>query len=196
MPVGIDTEHFFRKKDIIKSNKEILFLSRISPNKKLDVLIEALKIVMDKNIEFHLSVVGMPLPKDNDYYLKIKNQVKNYNLEKQAEFFTEIPNYKTIEFYNKCGIFINLTDSGSYDKTIFEAMACESNIIVCNNNLRGYIPDNFLFVEDDSNDLAEKIISVLEISKEERADCSRSLRNYVVENHSLQLLAKKIINFL
>ena len=196
MPVGIDTEYFFRKENILKNNKEILFLSRISPNKKLDILIEALKILKDKNTDFHLSVVGKSLKRDEDYSREIKSQIKDYDLEKYVEFFSEIPNYQTIEFYNKCGLFVNLTSSGSYDKTILEAMSCEENILVCNENLKNKIQDELIFIEDDYNDLAKKIENLLLMDSDEREKIGKELRQVVIKEHDLKKLMEKLIKYL
>lgn len=61
--------------------------------------------------------------------------------------------------YNNHEIFVNLSPSGMYDKTIFEAMACECLVLTSNLNLKGQIDERFLFAENDEKDCAKNGIS-------------------------------------
>lgn len=195
MPVGIDTNYFKRLDEISKNYNNILFVARISPSKKLDQLIEALNIVRNSGVNFHLTVLGNPLPVHNDYYKSIKDSIKKYNLESVVEFVGEVPNYKTVDYYNKCKLYVNLAPSGCFDKTIFESMSCEALVLTCNKNLINEIPDKYIFEEDNIDDLSKKIIDILNISSEESIKQSMDFRNYTIKNHSLELLVRKLLKF-
>ncbi|MFH1979252.1 MAG: glycosyltransferase family 4 protein [Patescibacteria group bacterium] len=182
MPVGINTS-VFRRMDIERKNRSILSLGRISPVKKPDLLIKAVN-QMDNVI---LNIVGAPTENDQDFFDLLKKEAGQ-----QINFLGSIENDKTIDLYNSHELFVNLTPSGSFDKTILEAMACESLVLVANQSLKGAIPDSFLFNVDDPVDLAKKIEEVLSLSKEEKEKFEKQFRNYVVENHDLKKLVHEI----
>ncbi|MCE9629066.1 MAG: glycosyltransferase family 4 protein [Candidatus Vogelbacteria bacterium] len=191
MPVGIDLDLF--KENLVgeKIPKSILFVGRISPVKKIHVLIEALKYLKNENIDFSASVYGDPLESDQGYYQELQEKVVQGGLDRQIKFYSGVPNSSTANIYNSHKIFVNLSSSGMYDKTIFESIACGCLPVVCNKNLVGQINNDFIFIEDDHRDLASKLKTMLKFAPTER---DRSCLHDVVINHSLTSLSSKIFN--
>lgn len=66
---------------------------------------------------------GDPLPKDEEYYDSIKIRAKKFDLEGKTNFYKAILIIK-LQIYRRYDIFVNLTPSGSFDKTILEAILC------------------------------------------------------------------------
>ncbi|MCR4331067.1 MAG: glycosyltransferase family 4 protein, partial [Patescibacteria group bacterium] len=196
MPVGIDTELFKKEDGVVKKPHSILFLARISPSKKPHLIIEALRKVGDKGIDFTADFYGNSLPQDVPYLNSLKEKVKEYSLGDRVTFEKGVPNRETPRVYGAHAIFINASPSGMYDKTIFEAMACESLVLTSNMNLKGNIDDMFLFKEDDEEDLAKQLRNLLAVSFEEKEELGRRLRAFVVSQHSLTLLGDKLIKCL
>ncbi len=192
MPVGIDTTTFRSLSEVIKKPRSILFLARISPVKKPDVLLKALKILKGQGVEFSASFYGDALPKDFVYFENLKDTAKRYDLDDRISFFPGVPNVKTVALYNEHAIFVNLSSSGMYDKTIFEAMACGCLPIACNKNLIGVVDPRILFSEDNAQDLAEHLRIVLSLSDEERAKISTQLHHLVTNEHSIEILSDKL----
>lgn len=194
MPVGVDTDMF--KPDIggsrpkEKKNK-ILFLGRISPIKKPDLLIEALNILKNKKIDFTCDIYGDPLLKDENYYDSLKDKVKKFGLENRVSFFKGVPNYETPKIYNDYEIFINLTPSGSFDKTILEAAACGCIPVVTNKSLSGEI-DERMITNEIPNNVAESINFWLNVDGEEKEKTCNILQKYVLTKHSLEVLINKL----
>ncbi|HCX27732.1 MAG TPA: hypothetical protein DHI91_01160 [Candidatus Portnoybacteria bacterium] len=193
MPVGIDTLFFKKREDIIEKPNSLLFLGRISPMKKPGLFIEALNLLNKERVDFTASVVGDPLLKDADYYQELKGLVKKYDLENKVVFEKGVNNKKTIEYYNRYGIYVNATPSGSMDKTIFEAMSCGSIVIVSNKSLIGKIDNNLIFEENSHRDLAKKLAAMLSLSVSEKEDIIEKLRNFVIQNHGLDFLVEKLL---
>ncbi len=196
MPVGIDVE-IFKKLPDLKKERTVLFLARIAPSKKPHILIEACKLLKERNVAFTASLYGNALPQDQEYYNNLKKLVTEYRLEKNIQFYAGIPNTETVHVYNAHEIVVNLSSSGMYDKTIFEAMACESLSLASNLNLKGEIEDMFLFKENDPEDLAQKLQALIQLSSSEKNVYSKALREYVIRKHSLSELSQrlaKIIN--
>ena len=190
MPVGIDMDRF-KKTETQKIKNSILFLARISPVKKQDLLIEALNILNKESTKFSADFYGNSLPKDMAYAKFLKEKVKEHKLENLVHFYSGIPNAKTPDIYNQYEIFVNASPNGMYDKTIFEAMACGCLILVSNDNLRGKISDNFIFKQGDILELSKKLEKLLNYNDEERQNASRQLKN-LAKNNSLKILSEKL----
>ncbi len=191
MPVGIDIEVFKPHLEISKT-KNILFLARISPVKKPHVLIAALALLRERGTELSASFFGDPLPKDILYYDALKKTVADRHFEGVIQFEKGIPNTETVRVYNAHDIFVNLSSSGMYDKTIFEAMACGTLVLASNKNLIGEIDDMFIFEEDNVEELAQKLEHLINLSAEEKNAWALKLRDYVKQKHSLRELRKKL----
>lgn len=193
MPVGIDTEVFKSETRNTKSEtrNKILFLSRIAPIKKPDILIETLKILKEKNIDFVCNFYGDSLPKDNTYFEMIKNKVKEYGLDTIVIFNEAVANYETPKIYYDHKIFINLTPSGSMDKTILEAVLCGCIPIVLNDYFRDIFESEMLTSENAYN-LSAKIEYWLQARGEDVIKSQDKLQKYVLENHSLNALIEKL----
>ncbi|MBI4812387.1 glycosyltransferase family 4 protein [Candidatus Falkowbacteria bacterium] len=193
MPAGIDTNIFKKEETAGKIKNSLLFLGRISPIKRADVLIKTIKTLDEKGADFVLNVVGEPAERDKDYYEGIKKIAEEMEKRGKIKFFGKVKNYETPAHYNKNEIFINLTNSGSLDKTILEAMACESLVLISNESFRGILPPELMFKENDNEDLKIKLMSLLKIGETEKRELGKKLREEVIKNHDLTLLVKKIL---
>lgn len=192
MPVGIDTELFSAQVDVVRRPNSILSLGRIAPSKKLEQLIEALGILKKERVDFNASIVGDALPADRPYFESLKSKVRDLGLDAAVSFKPGVPNDQTPAIYSAHGIFVNLSPSGMFDKTIFEAMSCGTLAISCNKNLIDKIVDDYLYMEDDVNELSAKIGNLLAISSEELKARGQSLQEFTEENHGLVKLGSRL----
>ena len=192
MPVGIDTEIFKKITGTTKRERTILFLARIAPVKKPHVLIAALDLLKHNGINFKADIYGNPLAKDAEYAESLKKTVIDKGLSDSISFCGGVPNAETVRVYGEHDVFVNLSSSGMYDKTIFEAMACETMVIASNNNLHGLIGEEYIFEEDNAQQLAEKLEKLLTLSVSDKEQRGRELRKVVIEQHSLTGLAEKL----
>ena len=194
MPAGINTDRFIPAAETVsaKENK-LLFLGRISPVKNVAALIETMKIISEENIDVSLDIVGNPADThDEEYLASLKAQAAGLIDSGKVKFLHGVPNREAVKEYQSRRFFINLTNSGSLDKTILEAMACGCLPLVSNLSFKGILPMGLIFVENDSVDLAAKINNALKLSLAEKESLAREFRLYVENNHSLASLAKKI----
>jgi glycosyltransferase involved in cell wall biosynthesis len=189
MPVGIDTEKFKPDQTVNRAPGTILSIGRISPSKKIEQFIEVLSIVRNNGLAFTASVYGDALVEDEDYHNLLKEKVKMLGLDDRVKFYSGVPNDKTPEIYRRHRIFVNLSKSGMFDKTIFEAMACGTVAISCSKDLVGKIESKYSFKEDDLSDLATKITQALQSPSEELKEDGLKHRGVAIENHSLAKLA-------
>jgi len=192
MPAGINTDIFKKDERIRPIKNSILFLGRISPIKGVHFLIEAAILLDKNNVDFILNIVGQAGEKDGEYFKKIKNLAGDLEQKGKIKFWGKVANYKTAEVYNQNEISVNLTDSGSFDKAILEAMACEKLVLVFNESFKNILPAVLFFQEKNTDDIAKKLEQILILPKESHAIYGRELRAYVLQNHSLDKLTERI----
>ncbi len=196
---GIDTEFFKPQETVKKENVlRILFLARISPVKDLETLLHAIKVLKEKGINFKLSIVGSPTDKDLEYDREIHGLAEKLNLNDRISWSEHVPNRETVKIYNAHDVFINLTTTGSFDKSILEAMACGLPVLVCNRAYEEIFPYGLrsflIFEEKNTGDLADKIIAVAALPPQKLYDLKKILRRIVVEKHNLNSLIVKLQN--
>jgi glycosyltransferase involved in cell wall biosynthesis len=108
-----------------------------------------------------------------------------------------VPNFAAPAIYNLHKIFINLTDSGSFDKSILEAMACQTPVLVSNKIYERIFGEDLksllIFKEKDAEDLAGKIENLLKMSDLERENIGMKLRQIVEREHNLDNLIPRLV---
>ncbi len=195
MPLGIDMNIFKQNLSIKKIPKSILFLSRISPTKNTHIFIEALGILKKQEIEFSADIFGDALPKDEKYFMELKKRSQELSLEDKLKFYSGIANYETPKVYSAHEIFINLSSSGMYDKTILEAMTCGCLTLASNENLRGLIDERMIIKNREAEEVNQKLLLTLSLSNNEKSKIISDNLKFA-ESQSLILLSNKLAQFI
>jgi 1,2-diacylglycerol 3-alpha-glucosyltransferase len=148
----------FREKYSIPKNKKIvLYLGRVGFEKKIGVLLEALKKLKSK--DWHMLVVGSGPQLDN-----YKQQANNLGIENIT--FTGFIDKKYVPAaYIASDIFVCASDSETFGLTFVEAMACKKPVIGVNKLGPKEIIDNeingYLVRPGNSSQLAKRIDQLL-----------------------------------
>ena len=192
MPAGIDTEMFKIIPHISRKNNSICMVGRISPIKKIDLSLRVVKKLIDSGTQVSLSIVGPVAQKDVLYFNSLKEYVSKNKLSSYVQFQDAVSQDKLPEIYNSYEICLNLTESGSFDKTIVESAACGAVPIVWNKSLKGIMPDQCITdIEPDS--IADSIKNVLNPSV--RVEVVRELEKFA-ESQSLRQLTDLLVEFM
>ena len=189
MPVGVDTELFVPQGE--RQPHSILFLARMAPSKRPDVLIEALGLLQKKGVTFTASFYGSPGPGDEAYYADLKERVGELSLSSQVHFHEAVRNTETPAIYAVHEVCVNLSSSGMFDKTIFEAAACGSLSVSCNSNLEQLVDSRLWYQEGDVAELAAKLTWLLTAPEQEKAGLRTALRK-LAEDNSLAALGLRL----
>ncbi len=192
MPVGIDTDVFTAPAHTARVPRSVLFLSRIAPSKKVEVFIEALRILHARGISFTASVYGEAIPEHRAYAGMLRADVATAGLADCVQFYPGISNERTPEVYAVHAVSVNTSSSGMYDKTIFEAMACGALTVSGNKNLIDNIDSRQLMATVSPEALAERLAEVLEIPDDVRAEIVAHNRVYTENVHSLTALVSAL----
>lgn len=194
---GIDTEKFKPAQTEDKKDFKIVSVGRISPSKDYETLIGAIKELKNNGgANFKIEIAGQPATEDDNNYLDLLNKrLKEEKLDDIINFIGPIPNKNLPSFLNSADLFVNMSQTGSLDKAVLEAMACGSPIFTCNEALKSVLTDygeKLMYPKKDFKKLAEKIKWIIQLEGVERQKIADDLRAIVVKNHNLNNLIEKI----
>ena len=192
MPVGVDSDFFKRDKYISKKPHSILFLSRISPIKRLDVLIEAVSILTERGVRCALSVYGDAPVRDKKYYNSVHKNALSLINKGAVSFNGGVEPKLAPVIYNEHEIYVNLTNSGSFDKTIIESVCSETITLVSNETLADDFDKKYLFKEGDALDCANKLQNLLEMNNSRKEEAGKWFRVYGLR-HDIKVLIQRVI---
>jgi len=198
---GVNTDRFVPNETRRRENK-LLFLGRISPVKKIEVLLQALaelrRIDNSRFEKIGLDIVGdIAFDKDREYLSNLRRMAEELNLSDKINWKGRISHQEAVSYYQNSDLFVNLTPAGSFDKTALEAMACGNLVLVSNPAFNEYLGEKLseliLFKENDSFDLAKKMARILNIDAVARSEIRIQLREIIVKYHSQKQWALNLI---
>lgn len=188
MPVGVDTT-IFKPLGVARKPNSVLSLARIAPSKRLEVLLEALRILKGKGTMPEAEIVGTPLPKDVGYRDALQKRIEDSDLT--VRMTAGMRNDETPKIYSAYDIFVNCSGSGMYDKTIFEAAACGCLVLASSKDFAALVPKDFSFQIGNADELADRLEKLISLSSNEREQARTKMRS-LAESHSLQELGRRL----
>lgn len=191
MPVGVDTGIFVPQSAIARAPRSVLFLARMAPSKRPEVLLNALQKLGSRDAAFHGSFIGDPLPRDRAFYDALKKRAGQGVLADKVVFLPGVPNGEAPRAYSAHEIFVNLSSSGMYDKTLFEAASCGCLVLASSEDFADEVDERLVFEEGNAEDLAAKLEALLALSSDERAGLVKELQAFAQRN-SLQTLGERL----
>lgn len=174
MPAGIDTDFFDGERS---DDRSVLFLGRISPVKRVDLFLDAYAALV-KRATWRATLCGEIA--DQAYWETIRPRLEQLP---NVTFLPGIPHEETRDLYQSHGAYVNLTQTGSFDKTVPEALSCRMRVITTNQSFADLVP---VLPEQAS---PEAIADAIEQSF---AKPFPDVRNLVVQKHSLRALIQAV----
>lgn len=194
MPAGIDTDFFKFDQMARRKPNSILFLGRIAPVKNVDIFIEALRELKNMGTEFSVTIAGGRSSKDVEYEKMIRDKVLSYRLSDKITFTGAVSQSESLKLYREHELYVNLTPQGSMDKTIFEAIASGSAVLVSNIFFNGKLPDGWVVSNyDDPKALALAIKSAMRDAHNYNFNARKDVAS-LVEKHALKNLARELVD--
>lgn len=188
MPVGVDAERFL-KQDPKPEPRSILFLARMSPSKRPDLVLDALGELLARGESFTADFVGSPLPVDERYYQSLKLRAEELGLHDRVRFLSGVPHTSTPTLFASHEYFINASPSGMFDKTIFEAAASGSIVLAASDDFRDAAGDDYHF--EDAASLCDRLIVLMAEETDDRIRRRIQLQA-LARGESLQTLADQL----
>lgn len=198
---GIDTD-FFKPDETKRNSNKILYLGRISSIKKIDILLKAISELKKYKPELYNKIEieiagGSSNAGDDEYIVFLKKMAIEFGISEKIKWLGRIPHSQTASIFQKADVVVNMTPTGSFDKTMLEAMATGALLLSSNHAwLRffdGELQKQLLFKQDDPCDLAQKLAGILNLDVAVKLEFRQKLRNIIIEHHSQKKWAQKII---
>lgn len=190
MPVGILVPAMLRSKD--SRSGKVVYVGRISKVKRVDVLLDAARKL---SAGYPLRIIGDPVDRkeDLDYFTELKDGVQKSGA--LVSFEPGVSHARIPEIFESADLSVNLTDTGSMDKTIFESFAAGCPVVTSNPAVLELVPEKWRRVigaeKPDSASVAEAIERVFALSDEEYALLRHDLFR-VAQSQSLDVLLEKL----
>lgn len=185
MPVGVDTSRFLIEASVVRVPRSILFLARIAPSKRAEMLIEALALLHKEGEAFQASIYGSPTVSDEDYYEGLKARVQELGLTEHITFYPGPLSLESPAIYQAHEVFVNCSPSGMYDKTLFEAAACGCLVLASSEDFKKLNDDGSYFTN--VIELSFALTKVLNLSVQQMEERTALLRT-VSRSNSLSSL--------
>lgn len=188
MPAGIDTTVFKPVENVMRKKHSVCMVGRISPIKNIDIALHAIHELFVQDKQVTLSIIG-PVPKvDEAYFVRLKRFVDDMSLSQLVHFLPAVSQKDLPEIYSAHEICLNLTTTGSFDKTIIEASACGTIPLSANSSLAHLLPAEC--ITEYGVDTVARSISTL-LFTHRQADLKAFLDEFV-KSQSLSVLMEKL----
>jgi glycosyltransferase involved in cell wall biosynthesis len=138
IPVGLDQREYanlplrgvFRQEfPTLKDKQVVLFLSRISRQKGLDLLIPAFRSVAASYPKAHLVLAGSD---GEGYGQEVKRWVTEAGLTDRVTFAGRIPDQLKLAAYVDCDVFVLPSYAENFGAVVTEALACRRPVVISN----------------------------------------------------------------
>ena len=198
IPNSFDKANFVfnEKKEKKTSIWKLLYIGRISNQKGLPYMIEAVKMLKSKNFDCSVDVYGSI--ENEKLYCKLKSTVNNYKLSKFIKFKSAVSHDKINQLMSKYHLLILPSLWEGMPNVVMEAMASGLPVIATDiEGTRELIIDcktGLLVKPKNAYDLFEKI-SYAFSNYEEMVEISHTAHNHLLNNYSPETINKQYVDY-
>ena len=203
VPIGIEPRQFQNlpapaeaenQWPILKNRRVVLFLSRLSPEKGLDILIGAWSQMMrqQKYTDMILVIAG---PDDRGHELKVKELVKTCNITKSVLFTGMVQGRAKRELYRRADIFVLPSYSENFGIVVLEALACQTPIITTTGTPWKELSEKNAgrWVPPTQESIYEALCELLDMSESQREKMGQRGRALVLKKYTWDIAVGKLL---
>jgi glycosyltransferase involved in cell wall biosynthesis len=184
---GVDITDI-KRTNVHKADINLLIISRLVIQKNINIVIEAMELLDNKNVK--LSIIG-----EGGEFNKLKGVIHELNLQNRVQLLGKIDNNKISQFLLTADIFIQASDYEGLPHSVLEAINYEIPILstevggckdLLNDGERGFI----IPIPPDKKIIAENIIYIINNQDEatKRADAAKE---FISKEYSFLVQANK-----
>lgn len=195
MPIGIDTA-LFRLPAKPASPDTVLFLGRLDPVKKPEVFLAAVDLLARKGLMCRVHGYGDPTDPSAQHVAALQELIPPLEERGILTWHSGVSHDQTPAIYASHGVYVNITPSGSFDKTIGEAMASGCVVVAANRAVETVVPDSLMVSPDSFQDVARGIEAALMLREDDREAIIRRSVAFIDNQHSLKALVARLVKLL
>lgn len=179
------------KHEARNSELKIISVGRISPTKRLDVVLDTFELLKTKGFPFRASLVGGPAtPTDVNYAEDVKERAGILGVDYRGP----VPHREAIEELERADVFISASETGAVDKAVLEAAAAGAVPVFSNPELASVLDAPELMVQGTPESFAG-LIQGLADDESGRLLLAAKVRDAVARKHDLTKLVPRIVSF-
>lgn len=176
----------------LKNRKVVLFLSRLSQQKGLDMLIRAWSQVVGKHPNAVLVIAGPD-------YLQYGNYIRNFSQkspDRDSIFFTgNVERQRKMALYSRADVFVLPSHSENFGIVVAESLASAIPVITTRatpwSELEKY--DCGRWVAVDEKEIGSAIDELLRMTDKERSEMGQRGKDFILANYTWDIAARKMI---
>ena len=184
---GVDITDI-KKTNIHKADVNLLIISRLVVQKNINIVIEAIELLDNKNLK--LSIIG-----EGSEFSKLKGVISDLNLQNRVQLLGKIDNNRISQFLLTADIFIQASDYEGLPHSVLEAINYEVPILstdvggckdLLNDGERGFI----IPLPPDKQIIAENIIFIIN-NKDEATKRAVAAKTFISEEYNFLVQANQ-----
>lgn len=189
---GVDTD-LFDIPDRAAERNDLVYTGRVSERKRIGLLLDVMEAIARKapGSPIRLRVIGPALTaEDAPYEARMRERAAAKG--GRAEIMGFLPQRETPPIYKTAFLHINVSRTGSMDKTVVEALACGCPVLTANEAFFDFLKPfpEFIIRDESPESIADR---VLELHARRDAYDPKALRALVVGSHDQHAYAKKLM---
>jgi glycosyltransferase involved in cell wall biosynthesis len=183
---GIDITQFPCRRREGDATFRVLALGRTSPAKGLDAIAQAVALVRERGMQAELEIRG---PSETDEERAHRAALEGLGVRVEPP----LPRTQLPEALARADVLVNNALAGSLDKVVFEACASCVPVLASNPGFAGFLDDELRFPRNDAEAIARGLQRLAAMTPEARQELGRELRRRVVEGHSTETWAARVL---
>lgn len=204
---GIALDEFPEPAEQVRAEADSLRLvtvGRVSPSKKVDRILDALDVLIEKSVPFTFDSIGAAgRPEDQPYVEELKAHVGMTSLQDHVRFLGAIPHAEIAPaLAGNYDLFLHAsTGTGSVDKAVLEALLSGVPVISTSEAFRDLLTPYGLFVREGAGKetgvrIAAAITEFTARTDTDKEEIRKKLRAHVAREYSLEALVPRILTLL
>jgi len=203
IPTGVNTNVFYsteksisrKKLGFKESDKIIIYVGRIEPPKRIDIIIEALRLIVQKDNNYKMVLVGDGVLMDD-----MKSLSSNLNLNDNIYFMGVRKRNELPLLFNSADVSVLISDNEGSPLSVKESLACGIPVVAnAVGDISELIKDShngFIINKNDIHDIANKLQLSIQNTKVFKQNCIDSIKSYTISHVSDDVikLYNKILN--
>ena len=118
---------------------KLIFIGRLNPVKGVDILLESMNLLRQKNINLSLTIIGIGRPADHEI---IENFVAQNGLNMSVKILQSQPRNNLAKYYADCHLVVVPSRDEALPTVVLEAMACGRPVVGTNVGGIGFLVED------------------------------------------------------
>jgi len=198
---GIDLSFYPRVEAPTGLPQVLLSAGRLTPSKDPLTILKALALLLEEGRDVRLEWAGGALAQgDPAFGHQVQEQVHSLGLQERVLFHGPIAPSEMPALYQRAGLFLSASRTGSVDKVVLEAMATGRGIVTSNPSFPPLLTSlgaeraaGLVFEEGNPGDLAAKTGTLLDLEASEQTTLGDDLRGIIERDHEVDALMRRLV---